>query len=305
VLLLQGPVGPFFDRLTNWLKCHGVPTVNRVAFSGGDEWDCNASMPMRFRGALVEWPMFLQYMFTTFKVDCIVLFGQARPHHAKAMVLASLLGIKVVVVEEGYFRPRYLSMELGGVNGYSSTLERYRWPTAQPAPQHVPQVNAWAQSVRMGWYAAVHYALMSWRHARFPFYLHHKNASVVSCIAACDELHTLTSLCGFDALLRGKSVTTYGLPFYAGWGLTTDKAVFPASCLTRRTRQLSLDELVAGALLRYPIYWDHDLKGVTTCMAVLLRIQAQRDALQAQGRLHQLKHGFWRRILRKLRYMYK
>jgi hypothetical protein len=36
-------------------------------------------------------------------------------------------------------------------------------------------------------------------------------------------------------------------------------------------------------------------------MAVLLRIQAQRDALQAQGRLHQLKHGFWRRNLRKLK----
>ena len=179
VLLLQGPVGPFFDRLTGWLKGNGVPTVNRVAFSGGDEWDCNASIALRFRGALVEWPMYLQYLFTTFKVDCIVLFGQARPHHAKAMVLASLLGIKVVVVEEGYFRPRYLSMELGGVNGYSSTLERYRWPIAHPAPQHVPQVNAWAQSVRMGWYAAVHYAVMSWNHDRFPFYLHHKNTSVV------------------------------------------------------------------------------------------------------------------------------
>jgi len=36
-------------------------------------------------------------------------------------------------------------------------------------------------------------------------------------------------------------------------------------------------------------------------MAVLLRIQAQRDALHAQGRLHLLKHGFWQRILRKLK----
>lgn len=180
MLLLQGPVGPFFDRLTHWLKGYGVPTVNRVAFSGGDEWDCNASIALRFRGALVEWPMYLQYMFTTFKVDCIVLFGQARPHHAKAMVLASLLGIKVVVVEEGYFRPRFLSMELGGVNGYSSTLEHYRRSSDwQDNRQQVPQVNAWAQSVRMGWYAAVHYAVMSWHHDRFPFYQHHKNPSVV------------------------------------------------------------------------------------------------------------------------------
>jgi len=112
---------------------------------------------------------------------------------------------------------------------------------------------------------------------------------------------TLTSLSGFDALLRGKAVTTYGLPFYAGWGLTTDMAFAATSCFARRTRQLSLDELVAATLLRYPVYWDHDLKGVTTCMAVLLQIQAQRDALQAQGRLHQLKHGFWRRNLRKLK----
>ena len=176
--MLQGPVGPFFDRLTEWLKAKGVPLVNRVVFSGGDEWDCRAVLPLQFGGALVEWPMYLQNLISTFKVDCIVLFGQARPHHAKAMVLASLLGIKVVVVEEGYFRPHYLTMELGGVNGYSSTLERYRWSFETAAPTTAPQISSWAQSVRLGWYAAVHYAAMAWRHSKFPFYQHHKNPSV-------------------------------------------------------------------------------------------------------------------------------
>ncbi len=124
------------------------------------------------------------------------------------------------------------------------------------------------------------------------------HASVVSCIHACDELHTLTSLSGFDALLRGKPVTTYGLPFYAGWGLTTDMArAHP--CFARRTRRLSLDELVAGALLRYPLYWDHELQGATTCMAVLQRILVRRGVLEAQGRLQYLRHGFWRRLWRK------
>ena len=130
------------------------------------------------------------------------------------------------------------------------------------------------------------------------------HASVVSCINACDALHTMTSLSGFDALLRGKPVTTYGLPFYAGWGLTTDLAGQGGdvpSCFARRTRRLSLDELVAGTLLRYPLYWDHELKGATTCMAVLLRIQAQRDTLLSQGRLHHLKAGYVRRLFRKLR----
>ncbi len=66
-----------------------------------------------------------------------------------------------------------------------------------------------------------------------------------------NELHTLTSLSGFEALIRGKKVTTYGRPFYAGWGLTTDK-------LAERKTELPLiiEELVAGALLLYPRYWD-------------------------------------------------
>lgn len=124
--------------------------------------------------------------------------------------------------------------------------------------------------------------------------------SIVSCIEACDEVHTMTSLSGFDALLREKVVVTYGQPFYAGWGLTTDLAENPIA-FARRTRRLSLDELVAGALLRYPIYWDWELRGYTTCEAVLHRIVEQRSALEASGGLHKLRVGFMRRQLRKLR----
>jgi len=123
--------------------------------------------------------------------------------------------------------------------------------------------------------------------------------SVVSCIEACDEVHTMTSLTGFDALLRGKRVVTYGQPFYAGWGLTEDRAETPTA-FARRTRRLSLDELVAGAMLRYPIYWDWELKGYTTCEAVLHRIVEQRTALEANGGLHKLRVGFARRQARKV-----
>lgn len=69
------------------------------------------------------------------------------------------------------------------------------------------------------------------------------------CLAAADEVHTMTSLVGFEGLLREKAVSTYGLPFYAGWGLTHDRHQ-----LARRSRTLSLPALVAGALLRYPRY---------------------------------------------------
>ncbi len=64
-----------------------------------------------------------------------------------------------------------------------------------------------------------------------------------------DEVHVLTSLAGFEALLWGKQVVCYGLPFYAGWGLTRD-----VLSIARRTRGLQLDELVAAALILYPLY---------------------------------------------------
>ncbi|MEN9578820.1 MAG: hypothetical protein RJA70_1829 [Pseudomonadota bacterium] len=128
--------------------------------------------------------------------------------------------------------------------------------------------------------------------------------SVVSCIDACDELHTLTSLAGFDALLRGKRVTTHGQPFYAGWGLTRDLAT-DGVALARRQRRLSLDELVAGTLLRYPIYWDWQLRGYTSCMAVLRQLATTRDALVESGGLDQLRTGWLRRQGRKARSLFE
>lgn len=79
-------------------------------------------------------------------------------------------------------------------------------------------------------------------------------------LEAVDEVHVLTSLAGFEALLRGKRVTTHGCPFYSGWGLTRD------SCppIARRGRLLKLDELVAAALILYPVYVSRVSKAYTT-----------------------------------------
>ncbi|ETN86862.1 capsule polysaccharide biosynthesis protein [Necator americanus] len=106
-------------------------------------------------------------------------------------------------------------------------------------------------------------------------------ADVLSLIEVSDEVHTLSSLAGFDALLRGKEVHTYGMPFYAGWGLTHD-ALAP---LPWRERTLTLDMLTAGALLRYPLYWDWHLGLFTTPEAVAARLApgAARPLRRVQG----------------------
>jgi capsular polysaccharide export protein len=76
--------------------------------------------------------------------------------------------------------------------------------------------------------------------------------AIGSLIAMVDEVHVNTSLAGFEALLRGKRVTTYGVPFYAGWGLTDDLGPIPE----RRTATRTIEELVAATLLIYPRYLD-------------------------------------------------
>ncbi|MCS4534532.1 capsular polysaccharide biosynthesis protein [Neisseria montereyensis] len=75
------------------------------------------------------------------------------------------------------------------------------------------------------------------------------DCDILTCLEAVDEVHTMTSLAGFEALLRGKTVYCYGLPFYAGWGLTHDDLT-----VSRRTRKLALWELIAGTLIYYPSY---------------------------------------------------
>ena len=123
-------------------------------------------------------------------------------------------------------------------------------------------------------------------------------ASFMACLARADEVHTMTSLAGFDALLRGVRVVTYGVPFYAGWGLTDDRAIdHPA--WARRGRQLTLDQLCAAALLRYPRYWDAQAQCFDTPERAILTIASEFERMPARPAPDRASHGFWQRQLRK------
>lgn len=82
------------------------------------------------------------------------------------------------------------------------------------------------------------------------------NADMNSLLEQSDEVHTMTSLTGFEALMRGRHVVTYGMPFYSGWGLTEDRDMAAATA-ARRSRRVDLDELVFSSLVLYPLYADH------------------------------------------------
>jgi capsular polysaccharide export protein len=101
-----------------------------------------------------------------------------------------------------------------------------------------------------------------------------RHMPIAALLGQIDALHVISSLAGFEALLRGVSVTTHGQPFYAGWGLTRELAPVPE----RRGRALTLDELVAGVLILYPRYLDP-----VTRLPCPVEVLVQR---MAQGRAH-------------------
>ncbi len=102
--------------------------------------------------------------------------------------------------------------------------------------------------------------------------------NVLDWIEQCDEVHTMTSTVGFEALIRNVPVVTYGLPFYAGWGLTKDHL----SC-ERRNRKLTLEELVCGALMKYPRYFNPDTGEFTTAHKVVRLLASDKVALDRRA----------------------
>ncbi|PIB24403.1 hypothetical protein BFP76_04120 [Amylibacter kogurei] len=78
------------------------------------------------------------------------------------------------------------------------------------------------------------------------------DVDIASLLGQVDRVATITSLTGFEALLHGKTVICFGMPFYAGWGLTDDQISPPS----RRIARPNLDQLVHASLIDYPMYWD-------------------------------------------------
>lgn len=112
-----------------------------------------------------------------------------------------------------------------------------------------------------------------------------REPSMAALLDSVDAVHVLTSLTGFEALLRGRDVTCYGTPFYAGWGLTHDLAPVPE----RRGRVLSLDELVAGVLILYPRYLD-PVTGLPCPPEVLVQRMATNSARNRLNWIAPLRH---------------
>jgi capsular polysaccharide export protein len=177
VLLLQGPIGPFFWRLANFLRQRGTETF-KINFNGGDALFYPALLNrnvFQFRSPVQTWKRYVRTILVSNQIEAIFLLGDCRFYHKVAITIARRLGIAVYVFEEGYVRPDYITLERSGVNGYSSLSRNWAahgaaaGTNANRAPQPVGAHIIWPTAV----YAVLYGFAAMVTHWAYPYYRHH------------------------------------------------------------------------------------------------------------------------------------
>jgi capsular polysaccharide export protein len=118
-LFLRGPFGSFFAHVGRELEQAGF-RVSKVVFDGGDLSDWGYLRPhVAYREEEEAWPGWIEHYLVENKVTDLVVFNDCIEVHLAAIAAAKRRGVRIHVFEEGYFRPRWITLESDGVNAYS------------------------------------------------------------------------------------------------------------------------------------------------------------------------------------------
>ncbi|MBN2427413.1 MAG: capsular biosynthesis protein [Deltaproteobacteria bacterium] len=173
-LFLQGPHGPFFRQLGSFLAGQGH-RVRRVNFHGGDVSDWSDQNSVDFLEPISAWPGFCRKLLAEQEISDLVVYGDCRCQHTKAMVEARLAGVRIHVFEEGYLRPHWITLQANGVNGHSELPKTAAFyldvakNLSEPAFSPVGPAMRW----QVG-YCLRYYAGKIRHHERFHHYLRHR-----------------------------------------------------------------------------------------------------------------------------------
>ncbi|MEM7178624.1 MAG: capsule biosynthesis protein CapA [Pseudomonadota bacterium] len=161
-LFLQGPHGPFLRRLAQALHDRGA-RVRRINFNAADAAEWARGLPsVRFMGPRETYREWLIQQIEAHGVTDIVFYGDTRAVHRIAWDTARMLGITVHNLEEGYLRPRFVTYERGGANGFSRAMD-ISLPQmagavgAAAPPDEEGQGDSWGDTRQHRWYSFVYY----------------------------------------------------------------------------------------------------------------------------------------------------
>ncbi|MBA8901834.1 capsular biosynthesis protein [Rhizobiales bacterium] len=140
VLLLQGPVGPFFRTLAASFEAEGFDVL-KINFNGGDWLFSHGPGTLNFCGSMDAWSDWLDTFIRSRRPEAIVLFGDSRPYHRQAIMVALRAGVPVSSFEEGYVRPNFITCEWDGNNALSPLRRPQPAHHENPAPEAVEPVK--------------------------------------------------------------------------------------------------------------------------------------------------------------------
>lgn len=176
VLLLQGPLGPFFNKLQSALIESGADAY-RIVFNGGDEF-YSSNKTCRYSGSLRDWYGFLLEYIRSNQIKSVLVYGDCRAYHIDAKRICIQQGIRYFALEEGYLRPNYITLEEGGVNGNSpmthEAISLYE-PMHSPKDEVVVKPNL----LRRVLYASAYYNVGLLKRLSFKGYQHHRSFNPV------------------------------------------------------------------------------------------------------------------------------
>ncbi len=215
LLFVGAPFGPFFRRMAKELELK-KSSVWRACFTGGDLLDTAARNRIVFTGKNEDWPKFITDFCTKNHIDGVITFNDALPRNRAALDCARRLGISRYVLENGYLRPHWITLERDGVNGHSplprdpeyyeskATIERsYKAFKFRMRPHVVNTIKYFAASVLLSPFITFdksYYGTSVWKQARgyvreYYWRITHKEDDTVSKIEAIN--HEATKVFSF------------------------------------------------------------------------------------------------------------
>lgn len=217
-LFLQGPHGPFFQRLGRMLLRTGAE-VARVGFNAGDRafWS-DQSRYIPYRGLPEDWPAAFEALVAERAVTDIVLYGDTRPVHAEAIARARALGLTVHVFEEGYMRPYWVTYERGGSNGNSRLMDM-TVPDMQRALElsdlDLPEAPAhWGDMRQHVFYGALYHWHVMFRNGDYPNFRRHRELPVHAEFALYAKRLLLMPLIAVNRRIATTRIKYGGYPYH-------------------------------------------------------------------------------------------
>lgn len=180
ILLLQGPIGSFFQELADWLEKRGCD-VFKINLNRGDEvfYSPNRARTFAYQGELSDFHVYLRDFIQQHHIQAVACFGDTRIYHTIAKnICQTLPETQFWAFEEGYFRPFWVTLERDGVNAHSLLPRDVAFFVAQQAhlppqfePQYPPVRGGFLPVAKL---AMRYYGAMYWGRREFPCYRHHR-----------------------------------------------------------------------------------------------------------------------------------